>query len=54
MIGLCAYEERIAEPSTQCIFKGNESPGIPVAMTERQQQEDEEIFKILKIPWMPE
>ena len=54
MTGLCADEERIAEPSAQCSFKGNESPGILVAMTEQQQEEDEDIFKRLKIPWIPE
>ena len=54
MIGLCADEERIVEPSSQCSFKGNESPGIPVTMIEQQQEEDDDIFKILKIPWMLE
>ena len=54
MTGLCADEERIAEPSAQSSFKGNESPRIPVAMIEQQQEEDEEIFKRLKIHWMPE
>ena len=34
MTGLCADEERIVEPSAQCSFKGNESLGILVAMTE--------------------
>ena len=34
MTGLCADEERIAEPLAQCSFKGNESPGIPIAITE--------------------
>ena len=53
MIGLCTDEEKIAEPSTQCSFEVNESPGVPVTMTE-QQEEDEEIFKKLKIPWMLE
>ena len=36
MTGLCEDEERIAEPSNQCSFKGNESQGILVAMTEQQ------------------
>ena len=49
----CAEKEKVAEPSTQCNFEVNESPGAPIAMNE-QQEEDEEIFKKLKIPWMPE
>ena len=52
MTTLYAYEEKIAEPSTQCNFEGNESPGVPVIVTEQQQEYDEDIFKKLKIPWM--
>ena len=54
MTTLCANEENITQPSTQCNFEGNESPRVHVIMTEQQQQDDEEIFKKLKIPWMPE
>ena len=54
MTGLCAEEERIAEPSTKCSFEGNESPGVPITMTEKQKEEDEEIFKRLTIPQIPE
>ena len=50
----CTGEEKIAEPSTQCNFEGPESPGVPVTVTEQQQEDDEEIFKKLKIPWIPE
>ena len=53
MTSFCAKEEKITEPSAQCSFEVNESPGVPVTMTE-QQEEDEEIFKKLKIPWMLE
>ena len=53
MKNFCAEEEKIAEPSAQCSFEVNESPGAPVAMT-GQQEKDEEIFKKMKIPWMPE
>ena len=53
MTSLCADEERIAEPSTKYSFEGNESSGVPVTMTEQKQEEDENIFKRLKIPWMP-
>ena len=49
----CVEKEKVAEPSAQCSFEVNESPGALVAMTEKQ-EEDEEIFKKLKIPWMPE
>ena len=50
MTSLCVDEERIAKPSTQCSFEGNESPGVPITMTEKQKEEDEEIFKRLNIP----
>ena len=53
MTTLYVDEENIVETSTQCNFEGNESPRVPVIMTEQQQQDDEEIFKKLKIPWMP-
>ena len=53
MTGLCADEENIVELSNQYIFEGNESPGVPVTMTEHEKKEDEQIFKRLKIPWMP-
>ena len=49
----CAEKKKVAEPSTQCNFEVNESLGVPVAMTE-QLEEDEEIFKKLKIPWILE
>ena len=38
MTSLCADEENIVEPSTQCSFEGNESPGVPVTMIEQQQE----------------
>ena len=53
MTSFCAEEEKIVEPLVQCSFEVNESPGNPVTMIV-QQEEDEEIFKKLKIPWMPE
>ena len=49
----CAEKEKVADPSAQCSVEVNESLGVPVAMT-KQLEEDEEIFKKLKIPWMPE
>ena len=49
----CAEKEKVAEPSAQWSFEVNESPGASVAMT-KQQEEDEEIFNKLNIPWMPE
>ena len=54
MTSLCVDEEKIVEPSTQCSFEGKESLGVPITMIEQQQENDEEIFKRLKIPWMPE
>ena len=53
MTTLYADEEKIVEPSTQCNFQGNESPGVPAIMIEKQQEDDEEIFKKLKNHWMP-
>ena len=50
---LCAKKGRVAEPSTQCSVEVNEYSGVPVAM-KKKLEEDEEIFKKLKIPWMPE
>ena len=32
MTTFCAEEEKIAEPSAQCIFEVNESPGVLVTM----------------------
>ena len=54
MTTLCADEEKIAEPSNQCNFEGDESPRVPVTMTKQQQEDDEEILKKLKIPWILE
>ena len=54
MTGICGDEENIPEPSIRYRFEGNESLGVPVIMTEQQQEDDEDIFKKLKIPWMPE
>ena len=48
----CTQKEKVVEPSAQCNVEINESSGVPMAMTE-QLEEDEEIFKKLKIPWMP-
>ena len=45
MTTLCADEENIVDPSTQCNFECDESPGVPITMTEQQQENDEEIFK---------
>ena len=40
MTTLCVDVEKIAEPSTQCNFEGDESLGVPVTMTEQQQEDD--------------
>ena len=49
----CAQKGRVVEQSTQCSVEVKEYSEVPLAMTE-QLEEDEEIFKKLKIPWMPE
>ena len=33
MTTLCADVEKIAKPSNQCNFEGDESPGVPITMT---------------------
>ena len=49
----CAEKGRVAEKSAQCSIEAKEYSEIHLVMTE-QMEEDEEIFKKLKIPWMPE
>ena len=44
---------RAAEKSAQCSIEVKEYLEVPMAMTE-QLEEDEDIFKKLKIPWMLE
>ena len=54
MLESCTGKRKIAEPSIQCNFEGVESPDIPVTVTEQQQEDDEDIFKKLNIPWVSE
>ena len=49
----CAEKGRVVEQSSQCSIEVKKISEVHVAMTE-QLEEDEEIFKKLKIPWMPE
>ena len=49
----CAKKGRVAKKSTQRSIEAKEYSEIPVAMT-KHMEEDEEIFKKLKIPWMTE
>ena len=49
----CAEKGRVVEKSTQCSIEAKEYSEIPVAMI-AQMEEDEEIFKKMKIPWMLE
>ena len=42
MTTLYADEEKIAEPLTQCKFEHDESLGVPITMTEQQQEDDED------------
>ena len=46
---------KIAEPSIQCNFEGVRSPNVPVVIEVFKYEEDEEeIFKKLNVPWLPE
>ena len=49
----CVEKGEVAEKLVQCSIKAKEYSEIPVTLTEHM-EEDEEIFKKLKIPWMPE
>ena len=49
----CVEKGEVAEQSVQCSIKDKEYSKIPMTLTEHM-EEDEEIFKKLKIPWMPE
>ena len=49
----CVEKGEIAEQSVQCSINVKEYSEIPMTLTEHM-EEDEEIFKKLKIPWMPE
>ena len=55
MLESCTGKGQIAEPSIQCNFEGVESPNVPV-VTEvfRYEEDDEEIFKKLNVPWLSE
>ena len=54
MLAACIGKGKIVDPSIQCSFEGVESSDIPVTMTEQQQEDEEDIFKKLNIPWIPE
>ena len=49
----CIEKGEVTEKSTQCSIKAKEYSKISVTLTEHM-EEDEEIFRKLKIPWMPE
>ena len=54
MLESCTKKGKIAEPSIQCNSEGVDSLDIPVTMTKQQNEDDEEIFKNLNVPWFPE
>ena len=49
----CVEKGEVAEQSVQCNIKSKEYSETPVTLTQHM-EEYEEIFKKLKIPWMPE
>ena len=48
----CIEKGEVTKRSAQCNIEAEEHSEIPVTLTE-DMKEDEEIFKKLKIPWMP-
>ena len=54
MLESCTGKRKIAEPSIQCNFEGAKSPYFPITVTEKQQEDDEDIFKKLNIFWVSE
>ena len=46
-------EREIIEEEVHCNVEAEEHPDIPVTFTELL-KEDDEIYKKLKIPWIPE
>ena len=55
MLESCTGKGKIAEPSIQCNFEGVKSLDVPV-VTEvlKYEEDDEEIFKKLNVPWLSE
>ena len=49
----CIEKREVSKISVQCSIKAEEYSEIPVTLIEHM-EEDEEIFRKLKIPWMPE
>ena len=48
----CIEKGEVAEKSAQCTIEAEEYSKIPMTLTEHM-EEDEEIFRKLKIPWIP-
>ena len=48
----CIEKREIIEKEIQCSIEAGEQPEVPVTFTELM-NEDEEIYKKLKIPWAP-
>ena len=49
----CMEKRELIEEEGQCSIEAEEQPEVPVTFTELM-NEDEEIYKKLKIPWMQE
>ena len=55
MLESCTGKEKIAVPSIQCNFEGVKSTDIPiVTKIFKHEEDDEEIFKRLNVPWLLE
>ena len=48
----CINKGEVAEKSVKCSIEAEEYSEIPMTLTEHM-EEDEEIFRKLKIPWIP-
>ena len=49
----CIEKAEVAEKSLKCSIEAEQYSEIPMTLTEHM-EEDEEIFRKLKIPWIPE
>ena len=51
---LSLVKDIVKEQSKYFSFKGDNSKQVPLTVTQQHKEDDEEIFKKLNIPWLPE
>ena len=55
MLESCTGKGKIAEPSIQCNFEDVKSPNVPpVTKVFKYEEDEEEMFKKLNVPWLSE